>query len=64
MADKVRIDEEECIGCETCVELCPTVFGFSDDDMKAFVIEGSDSEAEGIDDAIASCPTSCIEKDE
>lgn len=25
---EVRIDQEECIVCETCVELCPDVFTF------------------------------------
>jgi ferredoxin len=39
MADKVKIDQDECIGCETCVEICPSVFGYNEDDEKAFVKE-------------------------
>jgi ferredoxin len=60
MAKKVEIDEEECVGCETCVELCPDIFGFNDDDEKAFVklAEGGDEDC--IDEAIGSCPAECI----
>ena len=35
MAKKVVIDTEECIGCETCVELCPDVFSFNAVEGKA-----------------------------
>ena len=28
MPSKVTIDIDECIGCQTCVELCPEVFDF------------------------------------
>ena len=31
MSEKVKIDQDECIGCEACVELCPSVFSFDDD---------------------------------
>ncbi|MFO7802586.1 MAG: ferredoxin [Desulfovermiculus sp.] len=29
MSKKVVLDQEECIGCESCVEICPEVFAFS-----------------------------------
>jgi ferredoxin len=29
MGKKVIIKTDECIGCETCVELCPEVFEFA-----------------------------------
>lgn len=58
---EVVIDVDECIGCEACVETCPDVFGFNDDDEKAYVIEGSDAEADCVEEAIASCPAECIE---
>lgn len=61
MAEKVVIDHDECIGCEACVELCPEVFGFDDDEEKAFVIEGKEGGADCVDEAIASCPAECIE---
>ncbi|MCF8070713.1 MAG: ferredoxin [Desulfobacterales bacterium] len=62
MANKVEIDQDECIGCETCVEICPSVFGYNEDDEKAFVIEESDQDADCVDDAITSCPADCISK--
>lgn len=62
MADTVIIDTEECIGCEACVEICPAVFEFDDDEGKAVVIEDSDATAECVDEAIASCPGECISK--
>ncbi|RUM47232.1 MAG: ferredoxin, partial [Desulfocapsa sp.] len=31
MAKQVEIDANECIGCETCVELCPDIFAFDED---------------------------------
>ena len=43
---EVIIDVDECIGCEACVEVCPEVFAFNDDDEKAYVIEGSDADAD------------------
>lgn len=63
MSDKVIIDEDECIGCEACVELCPSVFVFNEDETKAEVIEGADADAECVDEAIASCPAECITKE-
>lgn len=28
---KVRIDDDLCIGCETCIDICPEIFEMSDD---------------------------------
>lgn len=63
MAQSVRIDQEECIGCEACVEIGPAVFDFSDDEGVAFVIEGADGDEDCVDEAIASCPAECIHED-
>ena len=38
MAKRVIIDAEECIGCESCVELCSEVFTFNEAEEKAEVI--------------------------
>jgi ferredoxin len=59
----VVIDTDECIGCEACVEACPEVFGFNDDEEKAYVLDGADADADCVDEAIASCPAECIEKE-
>jgi ferredoxin len=61
MAAQVIIDEEECISCESCVELCPSVFGWDEDSEKAFVIDGADANEDCVEEAVASCPSECIE---
>jgi len=60
MAKKVTIDEDECIGCQTCVELCPEVFSFNDDTEKAEVRATMTGTEDCIDEAVDSCPVSCI----
>ena len=57
---RVTINQEECVGCQSCVELCPDVFDFDEDQEKASVKE-SYEDNECIQEAIDSCPTECIE---
>jgi ferredoxin len=63
MSNKVFIDTDECIGCESCVELCPDVFGFDEAAEKAFVKEAADGSEECIDEAIETCPVECIHRE-
>lgn len=60
MAKQVKINEEECIGCETCVELCNDIFAFNNDENIAYVIKEEDGDEECIEEAISSCPVECI----
>ena len=60
MGKSVYIETEECIGCESCVELCPDVFMFDDDAEKASVAKPEGGDAACIQEAIDSCPTECI----
>ncbi len=60
MAEKVVIDQVECIGCETCVELCPEVFALDADGEKAEVIKADAVDMECVQEAIDSCPVECI----
>lgn len=57
---QVVIDQDECIGCGACVELYPDVFAFNDDENKAYVTTPEGGDQACIDEAIASCPASCI----
>ncbi len=61
---QVKIDQDECIGCGACVELCPDIFAFDDDQNKAFVTSPEEGNQECINEAIASCPVSCISNEE
>jgi ferredoxin len=57
---EVIIDQEECIGCESCVEICPEVFGFDESEEKAYIIDSSAASEDKIQEAIDSCPVECI----
>ncbi len=59
MSKRIVIDEQECDGCETCVELCPEVFEFDEDAEVAKVID-PEADAACIEEAIDSCPAECI----
>jgi len=50
---------DECMGCESCVELCPDVFAMNDDGDLATVI-APDSTADCVQEAIDSCPAEAI----
>lgn len=60
MSKRVIIDTEECIGCQSCVELCPEIFEFDEEQEKASVIlpEGGDENC--IEEAMSTCPVECI----
>ncbi len=55
----IMIDEEACMGCESCVEICPEVFAMNDDGDKAVVLD-PDSKAECVEEAMESCPGEAI----
>ncbi len=60
MGKKVIIDKDECIGCQSCVELCPEVFEFNEAEDKAEVILPEGGPEDCIQEAIEVCPVECI----
>jgi len=58
----IVIDQELCIACESCVELCPDVFKIDEDLEKAVVID-PDSDDPCVDEAIETCPVEAISKE-
>ena len=59
---KVKINEEECTGCEECVEACEAVFAMSDDGELAVVkmeVIPADLE-DDVKDAAEECPAEAI----
>ena len=60
MARRVVIDADECIGCESCVELCAEVFAFNEEEEKAEVIMPEGGPEDCIEEAMETCPTDCI----
>jgi len=59
--NKVKINEETCIGCGACSMYAPEAFGFDMERGKAFVKEGAENtDPEKIKEAAASCPVQAI----
>lgn len=58
----IKVDEELCIGCELCVQICPDVFEMNADG-KSIVKNGADTSLDCVDEAIDSCPTSAITRE-
>lgn len=57
----IVIDEDACMGCESCVEMCPDVFEMNADGDKAVVIN-PDSDADCVEESIDACPAEAISK--
>ena len=55
---KTSVNKEMCIGCGTCVSMCPEIFEMGDDN-KAYAKEGVESKC-NLKDIAAACPVSAI----
>ena len=59
---KAMIDRDGCISCGLCVETCPDVFRFDDDDIALVYVDSIPQDAESAAiDAQDACPVSVIE---
>jgi len=65
------IDQDSCIACEVCTQICPEVFRMGDGeehdhdhdhghDEKATVYNPTGAPEEKIEEAMDNCPSSCI----
>jgi ferredoxin len=62
---KPVVDEDLCIGCGSCEDLCPAVFQIGDDGYAHVIADNPDSEHYGcVRDAEAACPTTAISIEE
>lgn len=61
---RAEVDQDLCISCGTCVDICPEVFDWNDDE-KAHVIvdEVPKSLEDQVQEAADSCPTDAISID-
>jgi len=58
---KAIVDEDLCIGCGACEDVCPDVFRLEDDGYAHVIAENPTSEMYGcIRDAEDGCPTAAI----
>ena len=63
---KIKIDEEKCIGCGSCVAVCPDCFKMTDDNKARLKDEAINKECadDCIKEAIDICPVQVIEIEE
>lgn len=59
MSKGAIVNEETCIGCGLCVQLCPKVFAMQDNG-KSKAIEPAGDEEGNIQGAIDACPVQAI----
>ena len=58
---RVQVDQDLCISCGTCIDLCPDVFSWNDDEKAQAAAEEVPEELENdAHEAVESCPTSAI----
>jgi ferredoxin len=53
------IDKELCISCGNCIELCPTVFGWDEDEIAHVIKEDRCQECD-FQQAMEECPTNAL----
>jgi ferredoxin len=59
-----KVDKKKCIGCGTCIALCPASFKWDESGLKAEAkIPPGDNE-NSLKDAVAACPVQAISLDE
>ncbi len=58
---KAVVDQDLCISCGACIDVCPEVFDWNDDDKaRAVADEVPDGQEEQTKEAAESCPTEAI----
>jgi ferredoxin len=59
MTYKIKVDKECCIGCGSCVAICPELFEL-EDDGKSHAKKDEIEESGCAQQAAEACPVSCI----
>lgn len=61
---RVKVDQELCISCGACIDVCPEVFDWNEDDKAHSIVEEVPSEVEEqAGEALESCPTDAISEE-
>ena len=58
----IKIIKEKCIGCGSCVAICPDCFEIGSD-CKAEIKKGTDCKDDCVKEAVDICPVDAIEKE-
>lgn len=58
---KMEVDQDLCISCGACVDTCPEVFDWNDEDKAHVLVEEIQAELEDqAQEAAENCPTNAI----
>ncbi|NLJ76493.1 MAG: ferredoxin [Peptococcaceae bacterium] len=61
---RVTVDQELCISCGACIDVCPEVFDWNDDDKAHSIADEVPEELEDeAREALESCPTEAISEE-
>ena len=54
------IDLRECTDCDSCLELCPSVFKRNEETGQIEVMDLAEYPEEDVQEAISTCPSDCL----
>lgn len=58
---RVEVNQDLCISCGTCVDTCPEVFDWNNEDKAQAIVDEVPLELEDqVHEAVESCPTNAI----
>lgn len=57
---KAKVDQDTCIGCTLCVQVCPEVFVMEDDKAVVYVAIVPKEVQDSCEEAADECPVSAI----
>ena len=61
---RVKVDQELCISCGACIDTCPEVFDWNEDDKAHSIVDEVPAEMEDqANEALESCPTEASSED-
>ncbi len=60
MSKRIIIDADECVACESCVEICPEVFQLEEGADVVIIIKETGGPEDLIQEAIDTCPVQCL----
>jgi len=61
---KIKIDKEKCIGCGSCVAICPDCFELGDDTKAVLKDGGKSCDESCAKESVDICPVDAIEVEE
>ena len=56
----VDVDDEACMECGACADVCPEVFQMDERTGKALVIAFDIADGSRVEEAVSICPAECI----